>query len=148
VLGAVVLGVGYGGIFDWSSPGLPLAADGFYAKTFRFNVISLGVALLLPMASCWRPRRETFFHTGIRKIALWSYAMYLVNWPLFQVLNRPFLAGWHAAWWADHLFFLFKQLVLVAVSAALYRFYEAPCTGLRERIPKWLGLPPGGHAPG
>lgn len=148
VLGAVVLGVGYGGIFDWSSLGLPLAADGFYAKTFRFNVISLGVAFLLPMASCWRPRREMFFHTGIRKVALWSYAMYLVNWPLFQVLNAPFLAGWHAAWWADHLFFLFKQLILVAVSAVLYRFYEAPCTELRERLPKWLGLPPRGHAHG
>jgi peptidoglycan/LPS O-acetylase OafA/YrhL len=145
--GVVTLGVGYGGIWNWTDPSLPLAADGFYAKTFRFNVISFGVALLLPMASGWRPRRETLIHSAIRKVALWSYAMYLVNWPLFQILMTPTFARLHSSWWSEHLFFAFKQALLIAVSAAFYGFYELPCTRIRERLPGWLGLARPGQAP-
>lgn len=132
VIGLAVLLGGYATIWDLTSPGFPALPDDFYAKTFRFTVISLGVALLLPAASMWRVERERLPHRWIHSIAVWSYAMYLVNWPLFQILSQPWSAPLHTNWWSENLFFVSKQLLLIAISALLYKYYERPLTQLRE----------------
>lgn len=131
VLGLVVFLGGYATIWDLTTPNFAPAVDGFYAKTFRFSVISLGVALMLPAASLWRIQQERLPHRCVRSIAVWSYAMYLVNWPLFQLLSQPWSAPLRANWWSENLYF-FKQLSLIAISALLYKYYERPLTQLRE----------------
>lgn len=137
VAGVIVFVLTYGGLWDWSFAPLTIAAspDTFFARTFRFLFFPVGFALLLPLASQWVPQRESFWHTGIRKTALWSYALYLVNWPLVQLLSLPNLAPASPSWPVILGWFALKVAVAFALSAALYHFFESPCTRLREKFP-------------
>ncbi|MEY2576328.1 MAG: hypothetical protein QOF80_1815, partial [Verrucomicrobiota bacterium] len=100
----------------------------------RFTLVSIGFALLLPWASEWKLTGENFGSTAVRKIALWSYGLYLVHLPVFLLVSR-------AGFGADAPMPLAKALLSFALqiggaillSAFLYRFFEAPCTRLRER---------------
>jgi len=108
-------------------------ADSFFARTWRFNLISLGFALLLPAAAEWRLARETWLSRPVRRIALWSYAIYLVQYPVERFVMPRCFSGWQAsAWQAWSLFFTLIGAA-IAVSAFLHHVYEAPCTRLRER---------------
>jgi peptidoglycan/LPS O-acetylase OafA/YrhL len=62
----------------------------------------------------------------------------LVHWPLFQIAAGPALEPWRRPWGGAMLVFVGKIGVAVALSALLYRFYEAPCTRLRERAVRRL----------
>jgi peptidoglycan/LPS O-acetylase OafA/YrhL len=70
----------------------------------------------------------------VRRIALWSYGLYLVHLPVFLVVTR-------AGFGADAPLSLARALASFALqiggaillSALLYRFFEAPCTRLREK---------------
>jgi peptidoglycan/LPS O-acetylase OafA/YrhL len=72
--------------------------------------------------------------TAVRKIALWSYGLYLVHLPVFLLVSR-------AGFGADAPMPLAKALLsftlqiggAILLSAFLYRFFEAPCTRLREK---------------
>ncbi len=134
VAGLIVTAVAYGLFFDFAKTGASVAPDSFFARTYRFDLLSLGFALLLPLASTWRPSRETIVHTVIRKIALWSYALYLVHWPLFQFFNSPRFAAWQQSWPQSAALYAVKVLLPVALSAVLFHFYEAPCTRWRDRF--------------
>jgi peptidoglycan/LPS O-acetylase OafA/YrhL len=113
---------------------LAFGDDNYFARTFRFTLVSIGFALLLPWASEWKLTGENFGSTAVRKIALWSYGLYLVHLPVFLLVSR-------AGFGADAPMSLAKALVSFALqiggaillSALLYRFFEAPCTRLRER---------------
>lgn len=139
-LGAGLFLVAYANIWTFRSSGPGLAADTFFARTYRFNLFSFGFALMLPWASKWVPVRETLVHTAIRKIALWSYALYLINWPFFQIAALPTIRNLQSSWGLEVLFFFIKMSVLIAISAVFYQFYEAPCTRLREKVPFLIGM--------
>ncbi|MDB6093817.1 MAG: acyltransferase [Verrucomicrobia bacterium] len=114
--------------------------DDFFARTWRFNLLSLGFALLLPIASAWRAA-ENPLAGAIRRIALWSYAIYLVQYP-FSRLVLPYLYQDSAASAAHAWAIFFIQLGgTIAISAVLHHAYEAPCTRLREWVvPKLMRL--------
>jgi peptidoglycan/LPS O-acetylase OafA/YrhL len=139
IAGVAVFSIAYASLWIFTRAGLGIAEPTFYAKTFRFSVFSLAFALLLPLASQWKPRRETFAHTGVRKIALWSYALYLVHWPLFQIAASPRFKPWENQWAPAALLFAGKVALAVALSYLLYRFYEAPLTRMREKFSANLG---------
>lgn len=113
---------------------LAFGDDNYFARTFRFTLVSIGFALLLPWASEWKLAGENFGSTAVRKIALWSYGLYLVHLPVFLLVSR-------AGFGADAPMPLAKALLSFALqiggaillSAFLYRFFEAPCTRLREK---------------
>src|SRR5262249_8965286 len=134
LVGLVACAAAYSAFWIFRSTGPVEAADSFFAKTFRFNFLSLSVALLLPVASTLAAVRRTFLHAAVRKIALWSYALYLVHWPFFQLCAAPRFAAWQQAWGSATVFYLAKILVAIGVSALLFHFYESPCTRLRERL--------------
>lgn len=134
VAGLAVMALAYGLFWEFSSHGVSPAANTFFARTYRFTLLSLGFALLLPFASTWRPRREHVGHTAVRKIALWSYALYLVHWPLFQLFGGPSFASWQQSWAGALALYALKIGIVVGLSALLFRFYESPCTRLRERF--------------
>jgi peptidoglycan/LPS O-acetylase OafA/YrhL len=140
LIGVALLALGYGGIYTWSNTGLTIGPDNFYAKTFRFNVISLGVAFLLPAASLWSVDKETRFSGLVRKVALYSYALYLVNWPLFQIFMTPHFSDWNSVWWEALILFMVKQVLAFYVASLFYRFYESRITRIRENLPRWLKL--------
>ncbi|MEY2548619.1 MAG: hypothetical protein QOD64_1201 [Verrucomicrobiota bacterium] len=132
--GVVLLVAMYATLWKLENGHLQFGDDSFFARTFRFSLVSLGFALLLPWASAWRLAGENPGSTAVRKIALWSYGLYLVHLPVFLLVTR-------AGFGADAPMSLAKALgsfVLqiggaVLLSAVLYRFFEAPCTRLREK---------------
>ncbi|MEY2502259.1 MAG: hypothetical protein QOI07_2593, partial [Verrucomicrobiota bacterium] len=132
--GVVLLVAMYATLWKIQNGHLQFGDDSFFARTFRFSLVSLGFALLLPWASAWKLAGENPGSTAVRKIALWSYGLYLVHLPVFLLVTRAGLG-------ADAPMSLAKALgsfVLqiggaVLLSALLYRFFEAPCTRLREK---------------
>jgi peptidoglycan/LPS O-acetylase OafA/YrhL len=132
--GVVLLVAMYATLWKLENGHLQFGDDSFFARTFRFSLVSLGFALLLPWASAWKLAGENPGSTAVRKIALWSYGLYLVHLPVFLLVTRAGLG-------ADAPLSLAKALgsfVLqiggaVLLSALLYRFFEAPCTRLREK---------------
>jgi peptidoglycan/LPS O-acetylase OafA/YrhL len=136
--GIVIFAAAYASLWTFSTRGVGVAPTTFFAKTLRFDVFSLGFACLLPAASQWVCARENAGHLIVRKAALWSYALYLVHWPLFQLAAAPALEPWRQSWSGATLVFLGKITLAVVISALLYHFYEAPCTRLRERVVRRL----------
>ena len=116
------------------------APDSFFASTFRFNLVSLGFALLLPAAAGWTRSHENVASWSIRKIALWSYAMYLVNLPVFALAltNGHFFMNWQNS--VSHAFALFALVTgaTIVTSGLLYQFFEVHCTRLREPVSRWI----------
>ena len=133
--GLVLLLAMYATLWKIENGQLAFGDDNYFARTFRFTVVSLGFALLLPWASAWKLGAENSASTIIRKIALWSYSLYLVHLPVFLLVTRAGLG-------ADAPMSLPKALLSFALqiggaillSALLYRFFEAPCTRLREKV--------------
>ena len=113
---------------------LQFGDDNYFARSFRFTLVSLGFALLLPWASAWKLARENFASAAVRKIALWSYSLYLVHLPVFVLISRAGLGPDHPMPVAKALASFTLQIAgAILLSALLYRFFEAPCTRLREK---------------
>ena len=112
---------------------LAFGDDSYFARTFRFTLVSLGFALLLPWASVWTLTKENVSSIAIRRIALWSYGLYLVHLPVFLIVSQSVFG--------DSTKSLFKALCCftlqiggaTVLSALLYHFYESRCTRLREK---------------
>jgi peptidoglycan/LPS O-acetylase OafA/YrhL len=132
--GLVLLLAMYATLWKFENGHLAFGDDNYFARTFRFTLVSLGFALLLPWASASKLAAENVGSMAVRKIALWSYSLYLVHLPLFLLVS-------HAGFGPDHPMPLTEALASFAfqiggaiiLSAFLYRFFEAPCTRLRER---------------
>ena len=113
---------------------LQFGDNNYFARTLRFTLVSLGFALLLPWASGWKLTRENFGSTAARRIALWSYSLYLVHLPVFVLVNRAGLGPDHPMPVAKALASFALQIgSAIFLSALLYRFFETPCTRLREK---------------
>jgi peptidoglycan/LPS O-acetylase OafA/YrhL len=113
---------------------LQFGDDNYFARTFRFTFVSLGFALLLPWASARKLARENLTSTAVRKIALWSYSLYLVHLPVFVLVSRTGLGPDHPMPLAKAFASFTLQIGgAILLSALLYRFFETPCTRLREK---------------
>lgn len=132
--GLVLLITMYATLWKIENGHLAFGDDSYFARSFRFTLVSLGFALLLPWASAWKLAGENFGSTAVRRIALWSYGIYLAHLPVFLLVTRSGLG-------ADAPLSLTTALLSFALqiggalllSALLYRFFEAPCTRLREK---------------
>jgi peptidoglycan/LPS O-acetylase OafA/YrhL len=132
-LGAVVVTALYASLWQHTDDGFAFGPDTYFARTFRFTFVSLGFALLLPACSQWQLVREGFASIAVRRLALWSYALYLVHMPVFTIAAE-FLDSHHQPTLARAAPIFVGQLAAaVCASALLYRFFERPITRLRER---------------
>jgi peptidoglycan/LPS O-acetylase OafA/YrhL len=124
----------YATLWKFENGQLAFGEDAYFARTFRFTLVSIGFGLLLPWASGWKLAGENAGSWAVRRIALWSYGLYLVHLPVFLLIS-------HAGFGADARLslpealgsFAFQIGGAVLLSALLYRFFEAPCTRLREK---------------
>jgi peptidoglycan/LPS O-acetylase OafA/YrhL len=112
---------------------LAFGDDSYFARTLRFTLVSLGFALLLPWASAWKLTRENSCSTAIRRIALWSYGLYLVHLPVFMIVTQFVFRDSKSLLRALSSFTL-QIGGAIALSALLYHFFESPCTRLREKV--------------
>jgi len=132
--GLILLLAMYATLWKIENGHLAFGDDNYFARTFRFTLVSLGFALLLPWASAWKLGRENFASTAVRKIALWSYSLYLVHLPVFLLVSRAGLGPDQPMPLGKALFSFALQIGgAILLSALLYRFFEAPCTRLREK---------------
>lgn len=130
--GAALLLAMYATLWTVSDQVIGWSADNYFARTFRFTLVSLGFALLLPAASTWKLTKENFCSIAIRRIALWSYALYLVHLPLVIALQHLLPQDRVIPLTSALGRFALEIGASVLVSALLYRFLESPCTRMRE----------------
>lgn len=139
--GIVLLLLMYGTLYKIEYGQVLLADDSYFARTFRFTLISLGFALLLPWASGWKLTKENPGSVSIRRIALWSYALYLVHQPVISIVMRSVFPGWQKSFLQGVFAFILELSAVIVFSALLYRFFEKPCTQLREKAaPAFAGF--------
>ena len=134
IIGLLLLAVMYSTLWKIDHGRIAFGDDSYFARTFRFTCVSVGFALLLPAAANWRLSAERFWSVPIRKIALWSYSLYLVHLPLFDLILRMASDGWHASAMQALILFTVQIGLVMAAAAFLYHFFEKPCTDLRERF--------------
>jgi peptidoglycan/LPS O-acetylase OafA/YrhL len=132
--GGVLLLAMYFTLWKIENHHLVFGDDSYFARTFRFTWVSLGFALLLPWASGWKLIRENFGSSAIRSIALWSYGLYLVHLPVFQIVTRSVFRDWEKSFFQALCSFTLQVGAAIALSALLYRFFESRCTRLRETV--------------
>ncbi len=131
--GVLLLAGLYASLWRVADHGFAFAPDDYFARTFRFTLVSLGCALLLPSCSRWQLARETCSSRAVRSIALWSYAIYLVHLPLFALAAHYASADQQPTAARALLAFSLQIASAVFLSALLYRFFEKPLTRWRER---------------
>ena len=112
---------------------LAFGDDSYFARTFRFTLVSLGFALLLPWASSWKLTKENSCSTAIRRIALWSYGLYLVHLPVFLIVTESVFRDSSKSLLKALSSFNLQIGGAIVLSALLYRFFESRCTRLREK---------------
>jgi peptidoglycan/LPS O-acetylase OafA/YrhL len=102
-----------------------------------FPVISLGISCWLPLLSSWsfREGRVRVLEAWVSNISLWSYSLYLLHVPAMEgfrivilpkILDSPLL---------QILTFVTWTVFAVFSSFLIYRFFEKPCTDLRDGAP-------------
>ena len=112
---------------------LAFGDDSYFARTFRFTLVSLGFALLLPWASAWKLTRENSCSAAVRRIALWSYGLYLVHLPVFMIVTEFAFRDSNRSLLRALSSFTLQIGGAIALSALLYHFFESRCTRLREK---------------
>lgn len=112
-------------------------------KTNFYSLVPLGALLMLPALDAWK-KTGNIGSTAITQVSMWSYSMYLVNFPIFimtlyygtEHLRNDALAP-----------FICATICLLAtflIAALNYRFFEHPIMQLRNRFsnsPKQVDLP-------
>ena len=141
--GVALLFAMYATLWKIENHHLAFGDDSYFARTFRFTLVSLGFALLLPWASGWTLTKENFWSTAIRRIALWSYGLYLVHLPVFLIVTEWVFRDSSKSLFRALSSFALQIAGAIVLSALLYRFFESRCTRLREKAaPAVAGLFP------
>lgn len=108
------------------------AGFGLYLCVFSFAVNSFAVLLLLPLLSSIRSGRGKVY-SCVMYISLISYSMYLINLSIVlgwivAPLNFSFFLNYE-----PFIKYLLYWLLTILLSILLYKYYELPCTSLRDR---------------
>ena len=102
--------------------------------TLYFDVLSLGVLLLIPLLNSIRTANK-YLSLPITYISLASYSLYLIH---FSLILDPILRYFKPYSDLGSLFFYALYLSLsVLVSITLYKYFENPAMNLRDKIYKF-----------
>ncbi|MCD8740549.1 acyltransferase [Mucilaginibacter roseus] len=102
-------------------------------QVFFLTVMTIAFALFLPACNNLKTKSSNFVYTAIYKISLWSYSIYLINFPVVYVLNKVEEEfGLKGGIYSLIFFVLFFALNLI-ISSYLYRFVEKPFLTLRDK---------------
>jgi peptidoglycan/LPS O-acetylase OafA/YrhL len=102
------------------------------ARTLLFTVVSASFAALLPLAAMWEePAWPPRTIVAVRRLALWSYALYLTHLPIMRVIYKLDLAPSNLVGCLA-IAVVFAALA-IASAALVYRGFERPILSLRDR---------------
>lgn len=108
------------------------ADEGFYSVVVLPLLVPVAVAMALPVLDSWRSA-ENPVAKGIMAISLLSYAMFMVNLIMTEIIDCQFSAFAEAHGVMAYLLF---WILVVAGTAALYYAVERPAMLLRQRLLK------------
>ena len=102
------------------------------ARTLLFSIVSASFAAMLPLASVWlEPAWPPRAIAAVRRLALWSYALYLTHLPIMRVIYKLDLAPTNAL--GCYAMGVVFAVLAIASAALVYRGFERPILALRER---------------
>ena len=99
----------------------------FFNQTIYFSISSLSITLIIPKLS--QLKSGSVFSKPIKYLSKISYSMYLVNLPVFFILNNSNLIQDFPL-----VRFLLYWIFVILISDLIFRFYESPIMHLREKI--------------
>lgn len=113
-----------------TGPQAPLLFNLFFSPA-----LSICIALLIPRLFFMKKPYSKFIVTGTTTISLISYSMYLINdgilsWTIRRATNDG--ANWSMPQFAAA--YIVYWILCIAISWALYRFFEKPFMDLRNRF--------------
>jgi peptidoglycan/LPS O-acetylase OafA/YrhL len=113
-------------------------------RALFFSAVPAAFAALLPLAATVTGERLPVpLARATRRMALWSYSLYLTNLPVLRMLDA---AGFTAATPAPAVALFALDLVLaVTWAAANYRLVERPFMAMRDGVAERLGLVDASH---
>lgn len=121
------------------------AHESLFGKTFRFNLISLSFAWMLPAASLWHRSPDNLIAGGVENVARWSFSLYLVHGPVIFFVQTYAFIQLRASPAGAGLSFIVQLAVSLVASAILFRAFERPFMGLRRfagpAVARWLSPP-------
>jgi peptidoglycan/LPS O-acetylase OafA/YrhL len=101
------------------------------ANALSFSILSLSLCLLIPWAEML-PSGESLSHRIVTKISLWSYSIYLLH-MLIYLGMKTFVDYDAMSVWGKLGYKVGTLGIILAVSAANYRYFEKPMMELRNR---------------
>ncbi|HET7097316.1 MAG TPA: acyltransferase [Casimicrobiaceae bacterium] len=108
------------------------------ARTLLFSIVSASFAAMLPLASVWlEPAWPPRAIAAVRRLALWSYALYLTHLPVMRVIYKLDLAPANTL--GCYAMGVIFAALSIASAALVYRGFERPILALRDR---WVPAQP------
>lgn len=99
-----------------------------------FPLASMGSSLLLPALSHWRSSMEgNFVGASFKSTSIWSYSLYLIHVPLIEIYRLSVFSQIKHSVLLQILGFAIWLLVAYLMSYVIFRFFEHPITGLRDK---------------
>lgn len=105
----------------------------FFSRTALFSITSLGFALLMPAVMDSPVPSSSFLEGFWRKIALWSYSLYLSNFLVHNLIQALWLQAAEKTVFNSLVATLVFISTSVLVSALVYHHYELPMMKLRDK---------------
>jgi peptidoglycan/LPS O-acetylase OafA/YrhL len=114
-------------------------------RALFFTGLSSGLAALLPLAATIDARCVPIRLAALtRRLAAWSYALYLTNLPVQRLMILLHVAARTPA--ASVGATSAYVVASIAWAAAIHRWFERPITDTRERLARRLALDPSGES--
>lgn len=124
IIGTTLLLIIYVSLWRIHDGRLAYAPDSFFARTFRFNFVSLGFALLLPAAAGWARARENIASRSVRKIALLVLRHVPRALANLHLDHHYLFPAWQKSILQALGFFALEIGATITLSALLYRFLK------------------------
>ena len=107
--------------------------EDFFSRTLLFSMTSLGFALMMPAVMDLPPPKRGFVEACWRKMALWSYSLYLSNLLVYNLVRTFWLEGVGRTAVTAVLACCVFVGASIVISAVVYRYYELPILESRDR---------------
>ncbi len=104
----------------------------FARNAFLYLFMPLALSMCLPYANSVKTIKNTFLSKTVQHISKISYSMYLVH---FSLVYKPLLMQFRVNNFSTALlYYLFYWIVVLVLSSLIYKYFEYPVMGLRERF--------------